>query len=245
LAEARLQPAQVNRDIRSEGSTERRSAEYQVQAAQHALAAAEADLVTAETLLRYLWWIHSEPLAYIAQANAAEGQYRAAEAAVAVAQSRLDDLLAGPTPEEIAVAEATVAKAMAEAEVVRLRVERSQLISPIDGVVTAQMLSVGELAVPAATVLELADLSSVTLEIYVPENRVGQVILGQVVGVSVDSFPERTFSGNVVKIGDRPEYTPRNVATAEERLNTFYAVEIELSNPEGLLKPGMPADARF
>ncbi|MBN1249504.1 MAG: efflux RND transporter periplasmic adaptor subunit, partial [Anaerolineae bacterium] len=196
-------------------------------------------------LLRYLWWIRGEPLGYIAQANGAEGQYRVAEAAVGVAQARLDDLLAGPTAEEVAVAEAVVTRAIADGEMLRLKIERCQLVSPRDGVVTAQVLNVGELAAPAATILKVADLNVLTLEVYVPENRVGQVMLGQTVAVTVDSFPDRTFAGSVVRIGDQPEYTPRNVATVEERLNTFYAVEIELPNPEGLLKPGMPADARF
>ena len=63
--------------------------------------------------------------------------------------------------------------------------------------------------------------------------------------MTVDAYPERTFEGRVTKIGDQPEFTPRNVATAEERLNTFYAVDIELANPDGLLKPGMPADTAF
>jgi HlyD family secretion protein len=95
------------------------------------------------------------------------------------------------------------------------------------------------------TVLTLADLSRVTLAVYVPENRVGQVQIGQTVRVTVDSFPGRAFEGQVIRIGSQAEFTPRNVATAEERLNTFYAVEIRLSNPDGLLKPGMPADATF
>lgn len=85
----------------------------------------------------------------------------------------------------------------------------------------------------------------VTLEVFVPQNRIGQVQLGQPVQVTLDAFPGRSFEGRVMRIGDEPEFTPRNVATAEERLNTFYAVRIRLENPEGLLKPGMPADARF
>jgi HlyD family secretion protein len=74
---------------------------------------------------------------------------------------------------------------------------------------------------------------------------VGQVLLGQQVAIAVDSFSDRTFPGRVVRIADEAEYTPRNVATVEERLNTFYAVVIEAANPEGLLKPGMPADVVF
>jgi len=129
--------------------------------------------------------------------------------------------------------------------VLRVQVDDCTLASPIDGVVLNQAVRIGELAAPAAPILTLADLGEVTLEVYVPENRVGHVYLGQSVQVSVDSFPGKVFEGQVSRIGSEPEFTPRNVATAEERLNTFYAVEIELSNPEGLLKPGMPADAVF
>jgi len=245
LAEAQLQPAQVSRDIRSEGSVEREAAEYQVLAAEHALAAAEADLETAQTLVDYLWWIRNEPLGYIAQANGAEGQLAIAEAEVAVAQAQLRDVLDGPTAQEIAVAEAMVRQAQAEADLLRLKIARCTLVSPIDGVVMTQALQPGELVAPAATILRLADLSVVNLEVYVPENRIGHVQLDQTVSVTVDSYPDLVFEGRVVKIGDEPEFTPRNVATAEERLNTFYAVEIELANPDGLLKPGMPADTEF
>ena len=173
----------------------------------------------------------------------AEGQYRVAEAAVAVAQAELDDLLAGPTREEIAVAEATLRHALAEVNVLGVQIDKCTSVSPLDGVVLYQSLRAGELAAPAVTILALADTSEVTLEVYVPENRVGQVKLGQSAEVTVDSFPGRTFEGRVVRIADEPEFTPRNTATAEERLNTFYAVEIILPNPEGLLKSGIPADA--
>jgi HlyD family secretion protein len=106
-------------------------------------------------------------------------------------------------------------------------------------------MRVGEVAAPAATILAVADLSEVTLTVYVPQNRIGQVRLGQTVQVTVDSFPGRTFAGQVTRIGDEPEFTPRNVATQEERQNTFFAVKARLPNPEGFLKPGMPADATF
>lgn len=69
--------------------------------------------------------------------------------------------------------------------------------------------------------------------------------LGQTVQVSVDAYPGRTFSGQVTRIADEPEFTPRNVATVEERLNTFYAVRIRLENPDGLLKSGMAVDVEF
>jgi HlyD family secretion protein len=245
LAEAQLANEQFLRDQTEEKSMARDVADYQVFAADRALAAAQADEKTARALLSQLSSIRDEPLGLMAQANGAEGQYRVAEAGVAVAQAQLDDLLDGPTPEEVAVAEAVVRQAQAEASVLRVHVDQCTLTSPIDGVVLNQSLRVGELAAPAAPILTLADLGEVTLEVYVPENRIGHVSMGQTVQVSVDSFPGQVFEGQVSRIGSEPEFTPRNVATAEERLNTFYAVEIQLDNADGLLKPGMPADAVF
>lgn len=245
LAKAELARVQLVRDQKAEGTVERQAADLQVRAAEEALAAAESDLDAAQTFLDYLYWIRNEPLGYLAQAHVAEGRYQAAEAGVAVAQAQLEDLLSGPSVEELTMAKAKVAQAQAQVDLLKLKVERSTLYSPINGVVVAQILGVGELAAPATTILKLADLSRVRLNVYVPESKVGWVRLGQKVSVTVDGFPDRVFEGSVVKVSTEPEFTPRNVTTVEERQNTFYAVEIDLPNPEELLKPGMPADASF
>ena len=245
LATAELEKQKLLADQKQEGSKEREVADLQVTAYKEALAAAEADMATAQTALDWLWYIRNQPLGLIAQANAAEGQVQITEAGVVVAQARLDDLLAGPTENEIAVAEANVRLAEAQAEILEANLDKFTLISPVDGVVLNQTLRIGELAAPAATILNVADLSSLTLTVYVPVARLGEVALDQKVQVAVDSFPGRVFAGQVLSISNSPEFTPRNVATKEERLNTVYAVEIKLDNTDGLLKPGMPADATF
>jgi HlyD family secretion protein len=245
LAEAELAREQLLRDQRPQGSVERQIADLQVDAAENGLAAARADQNTAQTHLDWLWAIRSEPLALIAQAHVAEGQYALADAGVAVTQAQLDDLLAGPTAEEIAVAQAAVQLAQAEVAVLRAQQAKSVLSSPVDGVVLDQALQIGEVAAPAGVILTVANLNELTLVVYVPENRIGHVQVGQRVKVTVDSYPEKSFTGRVRHIGDEPEFTPRNVATQEERLNTFFAVEVRLPNDAGLLKPGMPADAAF
>ena len=121
-----------------------------------------------------------------------------------------------------------------------LRVE-----SPLDGTLTNIVAHEGEIAAAGASLLSVADLSSVTLTVYVPENRIGGVSLNQPVQVTVDSFPGRVFQARVSHIADRAEFTPRNVATKEERVNLVFAVEITIANQDGSLKPGMPADALF
>jgi HlyD family secretion protein len=243
--EAQLAKEQLIRDQKREGSMERDIAEWQVVAAEEQLASARADLEAARTLLNGLWAIRNQPLGLIVQARVAEGGYRVTEAGVGVAEARLADLMAGPSAPEVTVAERALDLERAKAAAVRAQQRRFRLTSPVDGIVLEQVLHAGELAAPTATILTIANLEQVTLTVYVPATEVGHVQLGQPVRVAVDSFPGREFEGRVAHIGEEPEFTPRNVTTQEERVNTFYAVEVELDNPDGLLKPGMPADATF
>ena len=222
-----------------------KASQWDLQTAQAAFAAAQAEEQVAQTLLNQLRGIRARPRGYLAQANAAEGEYHVAEAGVAVARAKLAALQAGPTDEELAVARAMIQQARAKVNELQVQLNKCHLTSPIDGVVLRQALQAGELAAPVVPILTLSNLDKVQLEVYVPENRIGHVQLGQKVAVMVDSFPQRTFSGEVVHIGNEAEFTPRNVATVEGRFNTFYVVEIQLQNPEHQLKPGMPADAKF
>jgi multidrug resistance efflux pump len=91
--------------------------------------------------------------------------------------------------------------------------------------------------------MTVANLDEVKLTVYIPENRYGRIQLGQQVTVEVDSYPDKTYAGEVIHIASEAEFTPRNVQTKEERVNTVFAVKILIPNPEHELKPGMPADA--
>jgi HlyD family secretion protein len=119
------------------------------------------------------------------------------------------------------------------------------ITSPIDGVVLQRLIEPGEIAPPGSTLIVVADLDALTLTVYVPEDRYGQISLGQTYPVTVDSFPGETFSGRVVRISDKAEFTPRNVQTVEGRKTTVYAVKLSLAPSGGRLKIGMPADVNF
>jgi HlyD family secretion protein len=96
-----------------------------------------------------------------------------------------------------------------------------------------------------ATLLTLTRLDELTITVYVPEDRVGEVSLGQAAEVAVDSFPGVTFKATVIYISDQAEFTPRNVQTVAGRKNTVFAVKLTLKDTSGKLKPGMPADVTF
>jgi HlyD family secretion protein len=210
-----------------------------------AVSTAQAALDAAGASLNSLYAMRSNPQALNAQVDAAEAQYNATEAAVQEIQAQLEALQAGATEEEIAVVEAQVTQAQAALASLTVLRDKLTATAPVGGLVLERSIRAGELAVPGVTLLTLGDLDQVTLEVYVPEDRLGQVLIGQQVEVRVDSFPEHTFQGRVVAIASKAEFTPRNVQTAEERVNLVFAVDLSIPNPNHLLKPGMPADAIF
>lgn len=170
-------------------------------------------------------------------------QLAAAQSQVQQAQAALDRLT--PTQDSIDVAKSQVQQAQASLKTLQVQLAKMTLSSPATGVVTNRALQPGELAAPGATVLTVTQLDPVTLTIYVPETELGHIQFGQQIPVQVDSFPNRKFMGNVVFINSQAEFTPRNVQTKEERVNTVFAVKLELANASLELKPGMPADALF
>jgi len=185
----------------------------------------------------------ANPLTMNAQVDAARTQYDMAEAQVKQAEAALELLQAGATTEEVAVAQAQVRQAQAAVDGLEVQRDQMVLASPIAGLVTSREVHVGEMAAPGLPLLTVANLDTVKLTVYIPENAYGQVKVGQAVAVTVDSFPGDTFTGAVVYIANQAEFTPKNVQTKEERVSTVYAIKIRVPNPDHKLKPGMPADA--
>ena len=93
--------------------------------------------------------------------------------------------------------------------------------------------------------MTMGNISQLTITVYVPEDRYGKIILGQKASVRVDSFPGSTFTAHGEHISDQAEFTPRNVQTVEGRSSTVYAIKLKVTDPQGKLKPGMPADVVF
>lgn len=126
-----------------------------------------------------------------------------------------------------------------------IQLEKFQLRSPITGVVTRVPMHTGEVVGAGQTVLAVADLSALEMMAYVLERDLGKVRVGQEIAVTADPFPGRSFYGVVTSTNQRAEFTPRNIQTQRDRLNLVFGVKIRVQNPDGSLKPGMPADASF
>jgi HlyD family secretion protein len=168
-----------------------------------------------------------------------------AEARVVNARAHLAAAGAEPSPEQLALAASQVESAGAALAVLETQLDKLVILAPVDGTVLTRTIEPGEIGLPGSPLLSLARLDSLTITVYIPEDRYGTVSLGQRANVSVDSFPGQRFEAIVTRIADRAEFTPRNVQTAEGRRSTVFAVRLSIENPEGNLKPGMPADVDF
>lgn len=207
--------------------------------------AASAQLEGLETKLAQLYAQRAEPQVLTSQHSEAQALAAQLSAQVMMAEVQVRALEAGPSAEDLAVIAAQVDHALAGLQALEVQRDLLALTAPISGTVIDVLVREGEVAAQGAAVVSIADLRDLTLTVYIPETALGQVRLDQEVEVQVDSFPQRVFAGRVSYISDEAEFTPRNVATVEERQNLVFAVDVQLENADGALKPGMPADVRF
>ena len=198
-----------------------------------------------EAALSQLYAQRNDPQTMQTKVDEALSMRAQMEAQVAMAQAQVHGLEAGATAEQIAAIEARVAQARAGLNSLLEQRGMLTLTAPQDGTVVDITAHPGEVIAAGAPLLTIADLSALTLNVYAPEDRLGEVHLDQQVQMTVNSFPGRVFEGRVSRIADRAEFTPRNVSTQEERVNLVFAVEIRITNQDGALKPGMAADVVF
>jgi HlyD family secretion protein len=98
---------------------------------------------------------------------------------------------------------------------------------------------------PGAVAVAVRRSDVLRLTVYVAEDRYGQIAVGDRARVEVDTFPGESFEAEVTRIADQAEFTPRNVQTEEGRSLMVFAVDLDLLDPEGRLRAGMPADVTF
>ncbi len=180
-----------------------------------------------------------------AQNPARDFDVNQAQAQLDQAKAQLDALKVGARPEQLAVAKSQISAAQAQAKAIEVQLAKLTLKSPVNGVVLARNVDVGELATPGAVAYSIGRLDALELTVYLPEEKFALVALGQKANVHVDAYAGRTFEATVLRIADQAEFTPRNVQTIEGRKGTVYGVRLSIPNPELLLKPGMPADVTF
>jgi len=142
-------------------------------------------------------------------------------------------------------AQTNVASAQARLDQNATQMSKLTVYAPMDGVILVRNVEPGEFVQPGAVALTMANLNELTITVYVPEDQIGNISLGQQATVTVDSFTGQSFTAEIIHIADQAEFTPRNVQTVEGRSSTVYAIKLKVTDSEGKLKIGMPADVVF
>ncbi len=169
-------------------------------------------------------------------AQVASAQYDQAREALRLVQ-------AGPRREQIDAQRATVRQAEAAVSQASAALDNAIIRAPFAGVVTVRHREPGEAVSPGLPVVTVLNTADRWVRIYVREDEVGRVSLGQKATITSDAQPGKRYTGRVSYIASEAEFTPRNVQTQEERVKLVYAVKVAISGDDGgVLKSGVPAD---
>ena len=146
---------------------------------------------------------------------------------------------------DVARAQAVAAQAVVrqrEAALAQAKVdlERTEIRSPVDGVVIKRSVDVGQTVAASLQAPELfiiaRNLSDMQVDASIDEADISRVRADQPVTFTIDAFPGRSFEGRVRQI--------RKAAVASQNVVT-YTVVIGFANPDSMLLPGMTANVRI
>ena len=162
------------------------------------------------------------------------------------AQEQLSILETGPRQERIAAQRAAVAQAEASLAQAEAVLNNTIIRSPFPGTISARHREPGETVPAGAPVITLVNLADRWVRIYVREDEVGRLQIGQAASITADAYPDSVYQGRVTFIADEAEFTPRNVQTTAERVKLVYRVKIQITgDPSYDLKPGIAADVQL
>ena len=190
--------------------------EAEVAQAQANLTLAEANLADAQNTLAELQ-------------NPTETALALARARVTDAQETLDKLIAGPTADDLTIAQTRVTQAEAA-------LAQARLVAPFDGTITQVMVLPGDLVSPGSPAFRIDDLSTLYVDLDVSEIDIHLVQVGQPVSITFDAILDRTYRGEITQIGQ--------VGTANQGAVSF-SVTVRMLDPDSQVRSGMTAIANI
>src|SRR5256885_788365 len=202
--------------------------------AQAAAVQAKANQDQSERALRRTKELHTQSPNLISteQLEQAQTAFDIAEANLKAAQHQVD-------------------QAPAAVQSARDNLRKTTLIAPMTGRVTRLAVEEGEVAVPSTfskdigLLLTVSDLSVIQAKVKVDETDVVRVHLGDSVEVSIDAFPDTTFTGQVTKLSNSSILTAASSATGQNDRAVDYEVEVTLNHPPADVRPDLSATARI
>ena len=183
--------------------------------------------------------------------------YESQQAGLREAELRLDQLIS-QRAQTVAQLQSTQRRVtQAQAGLTRLAdiLEKHDVVTPLDGIVTTLPVQIGETVVPgiqnsaASSIMTVADMSVVTAEVNVDETDIVNLQLGQKAEVTIDAIPNRTFTGHVTQIGNEAilrstGQVASSSATSSTEAKDFKVV-VTLDNPPDEVRPGLSCTAKI
>jgi RND family efflux transporter MFP subunit len=170
-------------------------------------------------------------------------QVQQAKVGLGAAQANYNDVKndSASTNAQIDAAKAQLNQAKVALAMTRVQAGYTTIVSPIDGVLTNIAANAGENAVPGSTLAVLSNPASLTVTIFIAENQIAQVKVGQTGTLTTDSATKQ-YHADVVFVNSQAEFTPSSIETKDQRVNLVYQVKLRITDADSALKPGMPAD---
>lgn len=131
-------------------------------------------------------------------------------------------------------------------ELIQKRIKDGTIVNQFNGTVTTQIAYDGEFTAMGRPLYKIADLSNITLRVYISGNQLPQIKLNQEVIVRTDDGDGglKETKGSITWISSKAEFTPKTIQTKDERANLVYAIKVKVQN-DGSYKIGMYGEVKF
>ena len=176
--------------------------------------------------------------------ESSRSQFLSVQAQVRSAQQALSLQRAGARPEDIAVAVAQRAQAIAQRDKTATDIADSELHAPNAGVILTRAREPGAVVQAGETVLTLTIDRPMRVRANVDESDLGRISPGMAVEVTTDSNP-KTYHGSIGYIAPTAEFTPKTVQTRDLRTDLVFRLRVIVDDPDDGLRQGQPVTVRI
>jgi HlyD family secretion protein len=128
----------------------------------------------------------------------------------------------------------------ANREELQITIDQLIIKSPIDGMVIEKVAQGGEVLGSGMIIATLLDPQTIYLKMFVDTLENGKIKIGNKAVIFLDSYPDRAFEAEVVRIQQKAEFTPKEVNVKSDRIQRMYAVHIKPIKTDNLFKIGLP-----
>jgi HlyD family secretion protein len=183
----------------------------------------------------------------VSQAEQALNRARTTRTTVALRRKEAE-AIAARLQEAVAAIETARARMQTEeagVALARANLEDTRVVAPFDGTVLERLVETGEILAPGTPIVTFMDMENLFAKVYVAEREIAKVKLGDPSRLYADGFPDRYFDAVVDRVSQQAEFTPRDIHMPDERTKLVFAIKLAIRDAEGILKPGMPVDARI